>query len=236
MAAHVLRRLCRISSGVALPQLRRVVLARGLATSEETTDPAEETQSSEAPRIQGDPYFGISTAPFPKRVTGVLLAPVNKQDVEIKPDGMIYLPEIKYRRILNIAFGPGGWAMMPRGETLQFQAQNSTDTAQLVTREYALYCQGRFVSQAVGEHTFYSKGSLSYGKACESAKSNALMRCCKDLGVASELWDPQFVEAWRAEHADDVWCENVRTKDKKKLWRKKNSNSTPFAYPWKATR
>ena len=50
MAAHVLRRLCRISSGVALPQLRRVVVARGLATSEETTDPAEETQSSEAPR------------------------------------------------------------------------------------------------------------------------------------------------------------------------------------------
>ena len=107
MAAHVLRRLCRISSGVALPQLRRVVVARGLATSEETTDPAEETQSSEAPRygtasslvavyvctqtfcnrIQGDPYYGISTAPFPKRVTGVLLAPVNKQDVEIKPDG-----------------------------------------------------------------------------------------------------------------------------------------------------
>ena len=35
--------------------------------------------------------------------------------------GMIYLPEIKYRRILNQAFGPGGWAIMPRGETLNFQ-------------------------------------------------------------------------------------------------------------------
>lgn len=32
---------------------------------------------------------------------------------------------------------------------------------------------------------------MVYGKAMESAKSNALMRCCKDLGVASELWDPQ---------------------------------------------
>lgn len=32
--------------------------------------------------------------------------------------GMIYLPEILYRRILNAAFGPGGWALMPRGETL----------------------------------------------------------------------------------------------------------------------
>lgn len=42
----------------------------------------------------------------------------------------------------------------------------------------------------MGEHTFYGKGNLQYGKACESAKSNALMRCCKDLGIASELWDP----------------------------------------------
>ncbi len=72
-----------------------------------------------------------------------------------------------------------------------FPLQGENDGGQLITREYALYCLGRFTAQAVGEHTFYSKNNLSYGKACESAKSNALMRCCKDLGVASELWDPQ---------------------------------------------
>lgn len=65
----------------------------------------------------------------------------------------------------------------------------------MITREYALYCLGRFVSQAVGEHTFYTKINLSYGKAVESAKSNALMRCCKDLGIASELWDPKVQES-----------------------------------------
>lgn len=47
------------------------------------------------------------------------------------------------------------------------------------------------MAQTVGEHTFYSNSNMVYGKAMESAKSNALMRCCKDLGVASELWDPQ---------------------------------------------
>ena len=73
--------------------------------------------------------------------------------------------------------------------------QNEFEGAQLITREYALYCQGRFVAQAMGEHTFYSKSNLSYGKASESAKSNALMRCCKDLGVASDLWDPQVSES-----------------------------------------
>ena len=103
--------------------------------------------------------------------------------------GLIYLPEIKYRRILNQAFGPGGWALMPRSETMHFD--NTVESAQLITREYALYCLGRYVAQATGEHSFYTRGNLGYGKACESAKSNALMRCCKDLGIASELWDPQ---------------------------------------------
>jgi hypothetical protein len=53
----------------------------------------------------------------------------------VKPDGIIYLPEIKYRRILNAAFGPGGWGLAPRGE-LMVQDR-------LVTREYALVVHGR---------------------------------------------------------------------------------------------
>lgn len=44
------------------------------------------------------------------------------------PIGLIYLPEIKYRRILNQAFGPGGWAIMPRGETLNFQVRTHFNT------------------------------------------------------------------------------------------------------------
>ena len=30
----------------------------------------------------------------------------------------------------------------------------------------------------------------------------------------------------------DVWCENVRTKDKKRLWRRKDVTE-PFPYPWR---
>jgi hypothetical protein len=66
-----------------------------------------------------------------------LLAPVNGEDVEVKPDGILYLPEIKYRRILNKAFGPGGWGLAPRGESIV--------TAKLVTREYGMVVQGRYV-------------------------------------------------------------------------------------------
>ena len=63
----------------------------------------------------------------------------------------------------------------------------------MVAREYALYCEGRFVSQSLGEHTFFGKSNQHYGNACEAAKSSALRRCCKDLGISSELWDPKVL-------------------------------------------
>ncbi len=80
-------------------------------------------------------FHGLSSEAFSPEARDILLAPLNPDDVEVKPDGIIYLPEIKYRRILNKAFGPGAWGLAPRGETIV------TSTA--VTREYALVALGR---------------------------------------------------------------------------------------------
>ena len=82
-------------------------------------------------------FHGLSAEPFSKEAADVLTAPLSPEDIEIKPDGIIYLPEIKYRRILNKAFGPGGWGLAPRGESIV--------TAKAVTREYALVAHGRYV-------------------------------------------------------------------------------------------
>jgi len=80
-------------------------------------------------------FHGLSSQAFSKEAADILLAPIAYDDVEVKPDGIVYLPEIKYRRILNKAFGPGGWGLAPRGETIV--------TAKSVTREYALVANGR---------------------------------------------------------------------------------------------
>jgi hypothetical protein len=56
-------------------------------------------------------------------------------------DGLLYLPEIKYRRTLNAAFGPGGWGLAPRGET-------HVDK-RIVSREWGLVCLGRYVFKIV---------------------------------------------------------------------------------------
>jgi len=80
-------------------------------------------------------FHGLSTESFSQEAQDALLQPLNVDDIEVKPDGIVYLPEIKYRRILNKAFGPGGWGLAPRGETIV--------TAKSVTREYALVAKGR---------------------------------------------------------------------------------------------
>jgi len=85
-------------------------------------------------------FHGLSAEPFSKEAADVLMAPIPFDDVEVKPDGIIYLPEIKYRRILNKAFGPGAWGLAPRGETIV--------TPRSITREYALVAHGRYVPQS----------------------------------------------------------------------------------------
>jgi hypothetical protein len=82
-------------------------------------------------------FHGLATEPFSPETNAILLKAVDKNDIEIKPDGILFLPEIKYRRILNQAFGPGGWGLAPRGDLVVDD--------KVVTREYALVAHGRYV-------------------------------------------------------------------------------------------
>ncbi|KAF2431194.1 mitochondrial genome maintenance MGM101, partial [Tothia fuscella] len=166
-------------------------------------------------------FHGLSGAAFSKEAADILLAPVTPADVEIKPDGIIYLPEIKYRRILNRAFGPGAWGLAPRGETIV--------TPRSVTREYGLVVHGRLVSIARGEQQYFDPEGIP--TATEGCKSNALMRCCKDLGIASELWDPVFIREFMGKHSREVWVEHITTKKTKKIVMRKDVKKMP--YPWK---
>ncbi|KAL9044509.1 MAG: hypothetical protein Q9214_002356 [Letrouitia sp. 1 TL-2023] len=168
-------------------------------------------------------FHGLSSEAFSKEASQTLLAPIELDDIEVKPDGIVYLPEIKYRRILNKAFGPGAWGLAPRGETIV--------TAKAVTREYALVALGRLVSVARGEQDYFSPDGIP--TAAEGCKSNALMRCCKDIGIASELWDPRFIRKFMAQHARETWVEHIVTKRKKKIWMRKDDQ---IKYPFKETK
>lgn len=165
-------------------------------------------------------WYGIGAKPFDANVQKELAKALETQDIEVKPDGLIYLPEIKYRRILNKAFGAGGWGLVPRSETIV--------TPKLVTREYGLICHGQLVSVARGEQDYFSDAGIP--TATEGCKSNALMRCCKDLGVGSELWDPVFIKKFKVEHCVEKFVEHITTKKKKKICLRKDRQ---VEYPYK---
>ena len=61
-------------------------------------------------------YSGASALPFSKEIADILAADFDPEMVEVKPhNGVVFLPGTFYRQRLNQAFGPGGWAMIPRG-------------------------------------------------------------------------------------------------------------------------
>ncbi|QIW95720.1 hypothetical protein AMS68_001238 [Peltaster fructicola] len=157
-------------------------------------------------------FHGLSAEAFTEEQSAILQQELDAEDIEVKPDGIVYLPEIKYRRILNKAFKPGGWGLVPRGETIV--------TQRLVTREYALVAGGRLVSVARGEQQYFDPEGIP--TATEGCKSNALMRCCKDLGIASELWDPRYIRNFLKEHVRETIVENTITKKRRKHWMRKD--------------
>lgn len=165
-------------------------------------------------------YHGMGTTTLSQQQIDILLLPLEADDIEIKPDGLIYLPEIKYRRILNRALGPGAWGMIPRSDTII--------TSNLITREYALVVMGKMVSVARGEQQYFSP--LGIPTATEGCKSNALMRCCKDLGIGSELWDPRFIRRFKKQYCEDKFATHVTTGKKKKIWKRKDDS---IEYPYK---
>ena len=116
------------SSSSGLPVYKAKTIADGKAVKDETNRHALDVDWTSS-------YHGVSTKPVTKQQFDVLMKPLVESDIEVKPDGIIYLPEIKYRRILNEAFGPMGWGLIPRGEAVI--------GSNIVTREYALVVDGR---------------------------------------------------------------------------------------------
>lgn len=132
--------------------------------------------------------------------------------------------------------------MVPRSESIV--------TPKTVTREYALVCNGRYVfssifiyflcavanfdslvSVARGEQDYFSPDGIP--TATEGCRSNALVRCCKDLGIASELWDPRWIRKFKEENTKEVWVEHAVNKRKSRIWVRKDD---PVPYPYKQTK
>jgi hypothetical protein len=147
-----------------------------------------------------------------ERQARILRAPIDPDTVDIRPDGLIYLPQIFIRQRLLDAFGPGGWALVP------LSRMHIQDETAMV--HYALVAGGRVIGEAVGE----MKNNRRWERQTEAtlregAKSDALTRIAKDLGIAWECWDFRFQRDWKAKYAVAVWV----SKRNRYEWRRKDA-------------
>jgi hypothetical protein len=155
-------------------------------------------------------YQGISMQPVTPEQAAALLREVQPEEVEIRPDGAVYLSHAKYRERLNEAFRPGGWGMR------QLTPYRYSGDGSVLYADFALYAEGRYLGLAKGEQRVDDRSGMTYGDLCEGVKSNALMRCCKDLGMALQCWNRSWTDRVRAETCVKVY---VRGKNKP-LWRR----------------
>lgn len=149
----------------------------------------------------------------------ILFAEPKEEDIEVRPDGLVYLPWMEYVCRLRESFGVN-WAMIPQGMPKK--------EGSLILWGFYLVIQGKLMGFAIGQQEYYeSNPTMTWGDACEGAKSNALMRLCKGIGISIELWKPSFVKAWKDKYTESYTYYNKRKEKEEIRWRKKNGNHQP---------
>ncbi len=147
----------------------------------------------------------------------ILFAPVNADDVEIRPDGIIYLPWMEYAHRLTKAFGMS-WTLVPNGMP-KIHGNH-------IVWGFFLVIKGHLCGYAIGEQEYHPNNNrMTYSDACEATKSNALMRLCKGIGITLELWKPSFIKKWKETYAENYYELNNKTNKNEKRWRKKGDRS-----------
>jgi hypothetical protein len=169
-----------------------------------------------------DTYDGIAALLLSDAQVSTLTAPVTDEEIDIKPDsfGAVYLSHAVYRKRLNAAFRPGGWAQRQIGEW-----KYDPDT-KILTAEFALYARGEdgkvcYVSKAIGAQKYYGgtgDSDMSYDDAAQAVESSALTRNCKQLGIAIELWEKRTATAIR--NRLGVFVKYKKGNDVKVAWRR----------------
>lgn len=132
------------------------------------------------------------------------------EQIEIRPDGYIYLPQVHYRIRLNEVIGPGDWGLVIKGSYID---GNKLFVVGLMV------IRNCYVSESTGEAASTYENQ-SKATVWESAKSDCMTRCCKDLGIGSQVYDPTYIKYWQKQFATVVWCYFEKEKKSKRLWRK----------------
>lgn len=117
-------------------------------------------------------------------------------------ENLIYIEHASLRERLNKVIGVGQWSLVVRNRWTESFQTAKHEEAQRVYVEAVLLIRGCFAGEAVGDMVYYpSNQAQNFGDAFEGAKSAALRRCAKELGLGLQAWHKDFCEGWFARKA-----------------------------------
>lgn len=153
----------------------------------------------------------------------ILFAKFKEEDIEIRPDGIVYAPWVEFAGRLREAFDLG-FSFIPESTEPKLGPDRTS-----IIWGWFLIINKVLMGFAWGEMEYKANNRImSWTDACEGAKSNAIMRLCKGLGIGAEMWRPSFVKAYLKKYGERYWdpeAYNPKTGGKGRyLWRKKEAN------------
>lgn len=163
-------------------------------------------------------FPGASCLEVTPEQAAALEAPFPDDEIEILPTGEPYVPNGRYRARLNQVFGHGRWALLP--------AQDHVMDGKTVVQLWVLVVAGHVVAIAPGAGAAGFDPDLA--QQLESAKSNALTRACKDLGIGLFLAQKRWAETFRERYCIQVDAKDRENKDWRRCWRR--VDGIPFNY------
>jgi len=118
-------------------------------------------------------------------------------------ENLLYIEHAFLRDRLNEVLGLGQWSIIPRkrwAEDFEIPPKNRGDAPVQASRVYVeamLVVRGCFVAEAIGDMVYYKNNqSQNYGDAVEGAKTAALRRCTKELGIGLQAWKKDWCQGW----------------------------------------
>lgn len=188
---------------------------------ENVTQEQKETASQvivAATSLDTNTFNNASLLALTKEERDAIMAPVPIDEIEIRPDGFVYWPQAFYRERLNTVVGIGQWAIIPKEVKTEEVGNNVR-----VNYVGCLYIRNTFVALATGEHKFITtNANSSLASSTEAAKSDCLVRSCKELSMANEIYKPSFVRNFQREHAVKVFVKNEATNKTETAWRRRD--------------
>jgi len=184
--------------------------------------------------LPNEAYARIGQLQLSAEEEASLDAPVADDEIDLRPDGLIYVSHEYIRRRFNEAFGRMGWTLVPGSPLIRRPDSNE------YFQRWVLFIRGIYCAEALSSAIFRERkqggdddeggdsGFMSIDDLSETIKSNCARRCAKDLGLGLEVWNRRFQERWRDQYGMQVLVRGRR--GNRRLWRRKDA--PPFTDRW----